>query len=244
VPDELDLGHLLRSTDGPTTGRIDADAVVRRARRRRNPKLAGTALASVLAVVVVLGGGIYGFGQLGGGTTTGSASSAVDSGARVPTAQAGAGGVAVGAARCGSATPALIPTQNGLVITVDFPATGARGDQVTGNATLTNTGSMRVTGSTGGPIVALSRGGVVVWHTDEHLPVPLRPLNLAPGASTRFGVTLTPLVCGTSDDKSGELRSDLPAAPGGQYQVSASIVVTSAGVGEQVTGPTTNFTVR
>jgi hypothetical protein len=242
--DELNLGDLLRSADAATTGRINADAVIRRARRRRVPRLVGAALASVCAVVVVVGGAVYGLGNLAV-STNGTASSAVDSGGTVPQAQPGTSGSGMAvASRCGYAAPQLSSTASGLVVTLDFPSTTTRGGVVTGVVTLTNAGAQRVTGSTGAPIITLSRNGIVVWHTDAAIPAPLRQLDLAHGASTSFQVVLSPLLCSKGDDRSGGLRADLPPAPAGQYQVSASVVVSVAGGGEQVSGPTHDLAIR
>lgn len=251
MPTDFNLGDLLRSGDGPTTAKIDVDAVIRRARRRRAPRVVGTALASVLAVVVIVGGGILGLPHLVGVSSGGSASSAVDSSGTVPKPQTAPGGGTAsggaetdGATRCGFPPPGLTPTPNGLVLTVKFPGSTAPGQRVTGIATLTNTGPRRVSGASGPPIIALSRSGIVIWHNNTSDPVPLRMIDLKPGASVTYDVAIVPLDCGPKDDPSGEVRDGLPAAPSGSYSVSASITVTVAGGSEQVAGPATNFTIR
>ena len=244
MPDELNLGDLLRSADTATTGKINADAVIRRARRRRVPRLVGAALVSVCAVVVVVGGAVYGLGNLAI-STNGTASSAVDSGGTVPKTQPDTSGSGMlAASRCGYVAPQLSPTTNGLVVALDLPSTVGRGGVVTGVVTLTNTGAQRVTGSTGVPVITLSQNGIVVWHTDAGTAASLRQFDLSHGASTTFQVVLSPLLCSKGDESSGELRTDLPPAPAGEYQVSASVVVAIAGGGEQVSGPTHKLTIR
>jgi hypothetical protein len=246
VPDELNLGDLLRSADSATTGKIDADAVIRRARRRRTPRLVGTALASVLAVVVVVGGAVYGLGNVAGSTT--GASSAVDSSGSAPKTQPQTrpqpDGNKANTSRCGYPVSQIAPTTDGLVIAVEFPSTATSAGPVRGLATLTNTGAAKVAGSSGGPIITLARNGVVVWHTDAGIPEPQQKIVLAPGASMTFPVVLSPSLCSKGDDGTGALRTDLPPAPVGEYAISASIVVSIGGVDEQVDGPTHNLTIR
>lgn len=225
-PRGLDLGRLLRSDDSRTNGRIDADAVIRRSRRRRGTKLAGLTTAWVLAGTLVIGGGVAGVRLLAtGSSSTGASSSA-------------AGGAAPDAAppakdaadpTCGSAAPATTITADGLSASVTIAGASDPGSTLTATVTLTNTGTARVAASVEQPRGAMVRDGVVTWRSPVVPTVAPRPINLAPGESTSFPVTIVADECTVGDDSA----IDLPPAPDGIYRVFASVVV-HAPAGDEV----------
>ncbi|MDM4764176.1 hypothetical protein QT381_14290 [Galbitalea sp. SE-J8] len=251
MPDRDDLTPLFSA---PSDRRIDTDAVVRRARRRRLPRqLAVGGVAAVAVVGLVIGGG-----SLLRGVATSTASGMADSASR-PEAAPGAGGAPDGAAGggtdaatdggpgqgpsggdaigiapleklnpCGGSLADLAPDPSGLVLTTDFPSVIEAGTaSVTGWVTLTNTGTGRVTGTTSAvPTITLSRDGRTVWHSNGPVIAMAAVVDLAPGESMRLGATLTPVVCDGTDEGRESFRDDLPAAAPGGYDVSAVIQVT------------------
>ena len=218
APAGLDLGRLLRSDDSLTEGRLDADAVIRRSRRRRGAKIAGFTTAWVLAGTLVIGGGVVGLRQLASGSSSSGSSSSVTGGA-APDAAPPAEDAAD--SPCGSPAPVATPLADGLSATVVIAQTASPGSTVTATATLTNTGTAPVTGAAEQPRGAMVRHGVVTWHSPIVPTVSPRRIDLAPGESTSFPVTIVADRCAAGHDNS----VDLPLADAGSYLVFASIVV-------------------
>ncbi len=258
MPSEDELRQ--RFHDEQPTGAIDLDAVLRRSRARRRPRVAAAALVSSLAVVgVVVPVSISVASQLHGvSSSAGSAASAPDS---APRALQGGGPVSSGGVRlapaeqinlCTEPVAELAPADDGLVLTVQpVDATaGAHGIPVT--VTLTNTGVERVTGSLSPfPALTLSRDGVVIWHSNGAVPSLAQEVDLAPGASTVLRTTLDAVVCGVEDDARASFRADLPSAPPGAYRLSAALDfspdttdASGGGAAVLVSGPTSPVTLH
>jgi hypothetical protein len=249
--------------DDEPSGSIDLDAVLRRSRARRRPRVAVAAIISSLAVVgIVVPVSI----SLAATHTTTSVLRA-GSGASAPDSAAGPvrlGGETTSGSEgikrapadkinlCGGALADPAPADDGLVLTVQAvdAAAGARGIPVT--VTLTNTGAQRVTGSLSPfPALTLSRDGVVLWHSNGPVPMLAQEIDLAPGAGTTFQTTFEPVVCGVEDDTQESFRADLPAAGAGEYRLSAALDFNpgtgdAAGGGSAVliTGPTSPVTLH
>ncbi len=249
MPSEAELRERFHHDDdrAPTGPQIDLDAVLRRSRARRRPRVIAVALVSSLAaigIIVPVSIGVLGsqFGPAGAG------SAASVPGAKAPQYANEGGGAAGGSAdapvhagtlnRCGAPLATPVPAADGLVLTVTpvDAAAGARGIPVT--VTLTNTGGAEVAGSLSPfPAITLSKNGTVLWHSNGPVPQLAQLLDLAPGASTTFTTSFEPLVCGAADDRAGSFRSDLPEAGPGVYQLSAALTVSTDTGPVLVTGP-------
>ncbi|HEY4266931.1 MAG TPA: hypothetical protein VGM94_01955 [Galbitalea sp.] len=249
APAGLDLGRLLRSDDSRTSGRLDADAVIRRSRRRRGTKLAGLTTAWVLAGTLVIGGGVVGLRQLAAGSgSSGSASSAA-SGSSGDKAQ-GTGGTEPTAAppaedaanpRCGSPAPVVTTTADGLAVTLTLrDTTEAAGSTASATVTLTNTGSETITGAVEQPRAGLVRGGVVTWHSPVVPTLSPRNIHLAAGDSTTFTVEIVADRCAAGQDDFARL----PAARPGSYLAFTSIVVHVAAGDEVVVSEGAQLRIR
>ncbi len=259
MPTESELRRQFH--DDEPHGSIDLDAVLRRSRARRRPRVAALAIVSSLAVVgIVVPVSISVASQQTGTLSAGSAASAPDS-ATAPKAlqggsASGSGGIKRAPAEkinlCTGTLAAPAPAEDGLVLTVQpvDAAAGARDIPVT--VTLTNTGAQQVTGSLSPfPTLTLSRDGTVLWHSNGAVPSLAQQIDLAPGASTTFSTTFEPVVCGVEDDEQPSFRAELPAAGPGDYRLSAALDFSPTAAGASgsgdavlVTGPTSPVTLH
>jgi hypothetical protein len=218
---EPELGPLFRKADADLP-RLDVDVILERSRRRRKPRVAAVASVLGLAAVGILSTGAYGLGHLAVGTS-GSTSSSVSA----PAAQPHRGDATCGAVTAQTSSPPTPPSARGLTASVRFAAVYA-GESARGTVTLINSGASTVTGSTGSPIVTLSKNGRVVWQS-------------ATGGSEGYSVKLAP-------GESMTLEADLEAgecAPTGHYQVVATIAVDVAnGTTATVTTTPTTLSIR
>ncbi len=263
MPSEDDLRHQLRDepTGGVTGGTIDLDAVLRRARARRRPRVAAVAVVSSLAVLgVVVPVSISVASSQTSTVAGGSAASVPDAGKAPEAVQGGdaSGGGAIKRAPADKinlctgtlATPA--PAADGLVLTVQPVDAAASARDIPVTVTLTNTGLQTVTGSLSPfPALTLSRDGIVLWHSNGAVPSLAQQIDLAPGASTTFATTFEPVRCGVADDEQPSFRDDLPTVGAGSYQLSAALDVTPDAPGPDgqisavlVTGPTSLVTLH
>ncbi len=266
MPTEAELREQFHDDDQPG-GRIDLDAVLRRSRARRRPRLiAVAAVSSLAALAIVVPVSVSGaLGQTGffSAASGSSASTRQDAaGQKAPEVAGPAGAGTGGAAGSGGAVDGVAPAQkvnlctgtladiapasNGLVLTVG-PVTAAAADRsIPATVTLTNTGSTAFSGSASPfPSVTLSRAGIVLWHSNGAVPSLAQQVELAPGASMTFSTTFEPLVCGVQDDERSSFRAGLPPTGPGSYQLSAVMAVSGAdGSSALVTGPAAGVTLR
>ena len=257
MPTESELRRQFH--DDEPGGAIDLDAVLRRSRARRRPRVLGAAVVSSLAVLaIVVPVSISVAGQqtavLSGGSALApdraTAPEAVRGGVSGSTATKPSPAAKLNLCATPRVTPA--PAYDGLVLTVQPVDAAADARDIPVTVTLTNTGARRVTGSLSPfPTLTLSRDGIVLWHSNGAVPSLAQQLDLAPGASTTFSSTFEPVVCGAEDEARSSFRADLPGAGPGAYQLSAAIDVTptttDAGgdVGAVlVTGPTSLVTLH
>jgi len=258
MPDEDELRQRLH--DDEPVGNIDLDAVLRRSRARRRPRVAAAALVSSLAVLGIVVPVSISLASPGTGTlSAGSAASSSDFAVAPDAAEGGATGPrlikrapADKINLCTGTLASVAPAEDGLVLTVPpvDAAAGARDIPVT--VTLTNTGAQPVTGSASPfPTLTLSRDGIVLWHSNGPVPSLAREIDLAPGASTTFETTFQPVICGVQDDAQESFHTDLPSAAAGQYQLSAALDFSPTATGaagrdaaELVTGPTSPVTLH
>jgi len=259
VPSESELRDRFRSGTLPR-GEIDVDAVIRRARARRRPRVVLAGAGSVLAIAAIAVPAVLVTSFPGAGADATSLTSAGGAAADEPAPESATDGAAGTQAydsvqreaagtlnACGEPVAEETPAESGLVISVapvDATATD-RGIPVT--VTLTNAGEERVTGTTGArPTVTFAGDGVVLWHTNGPEDLVARVVDLAPGQSMSYSTTFEPVVCGPADDAAEGFRPDLPAAGPGRYALSAAIDVAGedGSTTELVTGPATVITLR
>jgi len=252
MPTESELRRQFH--DDEPGGSIDLDAVLRRSRARRRPRVIAAAVVSSLAVIGIVvpvsisiagtrsATSLFDAGaasaprsapqssggpvHLGGESTNGSdASGSGASGAGGSIKRAPADKINL----CTGAVATPAPADDGLVLTVAPVDAAASARDIPVTVTLTNTGTQRVTGSLSPfPALTLSRDGIVLWHSNGPVPSLAQEIDLAPGATTSFDTTFQPVVCGVTDDEQESFRTGLPAAGPGSYQLSAALDMTPA----------------
>jgi hypothetical protein len=236
------------------SGQIDVDAVLRRTRARRRPRMALAGAGSMLAIAAIAVPAAFGsFAAPATETALVAGSGAGDSSAEAPGADGGALNPQMSYDRapaerlnlCTAQVADVPPAENGLVLTVE-PVTASSGDRgIPTIVTLTNTGSEPVSGTTAGhPAMTLSKGGVTLWHSNGPQTMIAIPVDLAPGESLQYPATFEPLICGVEDDTAETFRDDLPAVGSGVYQLSAAIDFTrnDGSFIDLVTGPAVRVT--
>ena len=237
---EPNLRHLF---DAPQpTNAIDVASVVRRSRARRTPKVLGITGVSVLAIGGLVFGGVQVLGLPAASDTAGSPPAA-DS---PMMSEAEDGAFADDTKRtaaeylnlCEEPVAVVAASATGLVLSVSFPSAPAGSAIVEGTVTMTNTGDSTLIGYTAAtPVITLAQDGIVVWHSNGPTTQEARQIALAPGASLEYAASFSPVVCRAEDDSRESFRTDLPAAPPGEYEVSAAIEFMGDFDAELVTGP-------
>lgn len=252
---ESELRSSLRDGGDSLPG-IDVKGVLSRSRsrRRRRELLVGgvTAVAALGILVPVAMGGLGGAAPASESTTAGSADLPDPLSEPETDAGPGAGGEeGIGLAPvsrlnlCGGTLAEVAPASSGLRLSVDFPD-AAIAEQVSGIATLTNTGAVRITGTTSAsPWMTLSRDGVVLWHTEAMILIAAE-VDLDPGESVQMPASVQPVECAVEDDADG-FRAELPVLPPGEYEVSGALEIApvdGSGPAELVVSPTDPVTLR
>ena len=216
-------------------GDIDVDAVLRRARARRRPRVVLAAAGSLVAIaaIAVPAVAFTGLGSSAGGASTVAGDEAAPQYA-TPDSASGAGDAATGIAvpragalnLCAAPVADTAPASNGLTLTVAPVTAQATDRHIVATVTLTNSGTTPIFGSTASePVLVLSRDGITIWHSNGVHDDSARLVDLGPGESMTYQTTFEPLVCGTEDDLQAEFRGDLPAAGPGTYLLYALIDV-------------------
>jgi len=232
VATESDLRDLLQGPDPEGRTAIDLDAVLRRARARRRPRVIAATAAGAFALVGVLTPVVVVSQQQAKQESLLVAEDASGGTAEAPMAGDTALVGMPSAATLNSCGEAVvdIPSSNGLVLEVTPLAATAGSANIPIDVTLRNDGSVRLVGVTASqPIVTFSRDGVVLWHTAGVQDSSGVIVDLDPGESMTYATTFEPLIC-TADDEpeavegdADGLREDLPAAGVGSYRLSAAI---------------------
>jgi hypothetical protein len=240
------LRHLFGDAPAPS---IDVSSVIRRSRARRAPRVLGAGAVAVLAIGTLAYGGFAGLAGLGGTST------ASDSGGAAPMMESDGGMTSMaedsrqkgaeGLSLCGAPVAEIPPSETGLVLSVAFPTEAAVGAaSIDGIVTMTNTGTQTVHGTAElSPTVTLSQDGTVIWHSHDAVIVTTM-IDLGPGEALDFDASLTPVACAPQDDQPGAFRSDLPAAPAGDYRLSAAIELYGDDTTTIVSGPSADLTLR
>ena len=260
MPTEAELREQFHDNDRPAGhDAINLDAVLRRSRARRRPRVAAIAVVgslAMLAVVVPVGVSTV-LGQPGPFSASSGSTAGDSNGLKAPESGPDAAGGAVDGGGIGLAPTQkvnlctgtlaeLAPASNGLLLTVEPVEAKATDRDIPVTVTLTNTGSTEFSGSASPfPVLTLSRDAIVLWHSNGAVPSLAAVINLAPGASVQFSTTFEPLVCGVADDERSTFRSELPAAGTGSYRLSAVLEVTAdTGSSVVVSGPAAAVTLR
>lgn len=258
MPTEAELREQFHGDDHPG-GEIDLDAVLRRSRARRRPRLIAIAAVSMLAVVGIVVPVTIGVAAGRTSTSVLSAGSAASSGSdhsaagdKAPESAAG-GGTSIDRAPadkvnlCTGTLAEVSPAQNGLLLTVQPVDAAAASRDIPVSVTLTNTGTQHLLGSTlASPAITFSRDGIVLWHSNGPVPMIALSVDLAPGASLTYSATFQPQICAVVDDEGPGFRDGLPPAGPGSYRLSAAIDFTPSDGSATVlvTGPTATATLR
>jgi hypothetical protein len=238
-------------------GQIDVDAVLRRARARRRPRVLLAGAGSVLAIAAIaVPAVITSYGAAGSSTDT--AFVAGDEAAAPESAGGDADGGAGDTAAvdrapaeklnlCTAPVAEIAPAANGLVITAEPVVAHAGDPSIPVTVTLTNTGDGNIFGTTGGrPALTLSGDGITLWHTNGPQDMIARIVDLGPGESMTYETSFEPLRCGIEDEGLESFRDDLPPVEAGTYRLSAAIDVShdDGSFVDLVTGPAVDVTLN
>ena len=251
MPSESELRDRFREGTLPR-GEIDVEAVLRRARARRRPRVLLAGAGGVLAVAAIAVPAALTTSLPGGSVHDASApystgESAADAGIAEGPAGTGLRAPAELLNRCGAPVAGYEPAPSGLVISVAPVEASAAERAIPVTVTITNTGSERITGTTGTrPTVTLARDGITIWHTNGPQDLGARVIDLAPGQSVSYPAEFQPLRCSPPDEEAEAFPPDLPAAGPGVYELSAAIDLTSADGtrSELITGPPVEVVLR
>ena len=232
MPSESELREAIRSSANITTTGIDSDAVVRRARARRVPKQLAFSSLSVLAIAGIATLGITTLPSLQPGPDVASESGVM---AMVPETSEDAAASGSGAKQsaalqlssnlCGMPTMSAEPNSADLTLSTNFPELApADGRSVIGTVVLTNSGTLRVRGSTAlQPVVSVARNGITVWHSNSLLNSQAVLIDLDPGQSFSYDAQFTAVECESEDDEGEQFRDNLAPLTPGVYQISAEL---------------------
>lgn len=257
---ESELRAWLAETGPAPAGELDVSSIVGRSRRRRLPAQLAVGGFVTLAVAGIGVASVTGLRIFGGSaaSTTASESAVDENGDRSnvdePASQGGqepsdasSGGIALAPAYklnpCGGELAEVAVSASGLEASTRFsPAAANSSASVDGTVVMTNTGSQRVTGTTGGsPAITVSQNGVVAWHSNGPVAAIAVLVDLAPGESMEYPASFTPVRCEVEDDAAEQFRDALPPLAPGTYELSAAIdFVPDDGTGapaDLVTGP-------
>jgi hypothetical protein len=234
------------------SGRIDVEAVLRRSRARRRPRIVLAGAGSVLAIAAIAVPATLGsFATTTAGEDTaliaegGAADGAEFSQPQAPDADSSGESMwdrppAEKLNLCSAPVAEVAPAENGLVLSVEPVTASAAARGIPTIVTMTNTGTEPVSGTTAGlPAMTLSQGGVTLWHSNGPQTMIAIPVELEPGESLQYPATFEPVRCGTEDDLAETFRENLPAVGPGLYQLSSAIDFTrnDGSFIDLVTGP-------
>lgn len=252
MPSDSELRRRFQEGTQPR-GEIDLDAVLRRSRARRRPRVVLAGAGSILAIAAIAVPAVV-TSYTGSGVTTDSAFVAGDSDEAAAPEAAGGGmadtQVLPDVTRinlCGASVAEAAPAPDGLAISA-APVTADAADRgIPVTVTLTNDGPDRIFGTTPSrPALTLARDGVTIWHTNGPSDLMARIVDLRPGESMTYETTFEPVVCAPEDDAGESFREELPAAGPGTYLLTAVIEVShdDGSAVDLVTGPAVAVTLN
>lgn len=246
MPDEKDLRELFAAET--VNHSLDPKRIVARSRARRLPKQLAAAAIGTLAIAGITVVAVQ-TTQLTQPTATSMLADQSAGGSAPAEGYELKRAPAEKLNLCTGPVAEPVPSTYGLQLDVAFPATAPTGTApIQGTVRLTNTSAVQVTGTTAAtPAITLSQGGVVLWHSNGPMITSLAVVTLAPGASMEYQASFTPVRCDVDDDLAESFRPDLPAVPGGSYELSAAIDFSPSAQDaaiDLVTGPRSNITLQ
>lgn len=224
MPTESELRDLLSRPQLSNT--IDADAIIKRSRARRLPRQLA---AGAIGTLAILGISVVGVQTLR--LPDQSAITATEQETALTAPENGLAGDSIARAPaerlnlCEGTLADVVPSRFGLQLDVEFPAAAMAGvEAINGVVRLTNTGSDRITGTTGATsAVTISENATVLWHSNGPTILSLVIVDLAPGESLVYEASIVPVRCSIDDDLAGSFPADLPPLAPGNYELSAAI---------------------
>lgn len=202
--DENELRAHLSSDEQPAI-EIDTAAVVSRSKARRRPRQLAVGVVGALAAASLLFAGINTFPRTGeltaGSSVAEDSSTRMDSNSGADMAESyltpDEGGVAE---MCGAIIPTTAASPYGLAIELDLASPVTASGSAFGTVRLTNTSDEAVTGTTASmPDVNLTRDTVSISHSPDAQILSVIPVNLQPGQSIEFAVSIAIYDCTTID---------------------------------------------
>lgn len=225
---ESDLRDLLRGPD-PEGPAIDVDAVLRRARSRRRPRVIAASAAGALALVGVLTPVAFLAWPGEEAALIAAEESAADSDAGGATELALP--IAAEALDACGAPLAELPQDPVLVLEMAALSAPSGAESIPVEVVLRNVGPDPITGvARPVPAIAVAASdGIVQWRAVGESADPIL-LSLAPGESMTFTATIDPVACPAGDGTDpAAVPADLLAAGPGTYLVRAALDVTPDG---------------
>ena len=202
--DENELRAHLSSGEQPAI-EIDTAAVVLRSKARRRPRQLAVGVVGALAAASLLFAGINTFPRTG--ELTAGSSVAEDSSTRMDS-EGGADSAesflapendAI-AETCSAIIPTTAASPYGLAIELDLASPVTASGSAFGTVRLTNTSDATVTGTTASvPDVNLIRDTVSISHSPDAQILSVIPVNLQPGQSIEFAISIAIYDCTTID---------------------------------------------
>ncbi|WP_341952393.1 hypothetical protein [Salinibacterium sp. TMP30] len=202
--DESDIRSHLVDAETPAIA-INTDAIISRSKARRRPRQLAVGAVSVLAAASLVFAGVNTFPRTGDLTTAGSmadeSSTRMDSDAGADNAESYLAPDAVmDRETCGAIIPSQAASPYGLALELDLPGPVTASGSAFGTVRLTNTSDVAVTGTTASvPDVNLTRDSVSISHSPDAQILSVIPVNLQPGQSIEFAVSLAIYDCTTID---------------------------------------------
>ena len=230
---EAELRRLLGETDNQSAP-IALASVLRRSSRRRRTRQVAVIASSAFAVLGISVAAMTGLAGLGGGSPSAISGVAYSADSEAADAVADpdkppqlASGPVGSATECGAQVSADTPDNSKLTITTDLSADLGPGGRISGTVTLTNSSRDRIVGtSSPTPVVTLWKNGRNLWTSVSPTVSSAENLDLQPGQSRSYSVTLSPVRCiplaSSAPDATSTQRELVP----GVYQLSAAIAFT------------------
>jgi hypothetical protein len=204
MADDSDIRSHLVDAETPAI-EIDTDAIISRSKARRRPRQFAVGAVGVLAAASLVFAGVNTFPRTGDLTAASimaeESSTSADSDAGADTAESyRAPDQEAIAETCGAIIPSTAASPYGLALELDLPGPVTASGSAFGTVRLTNTSDAAVTGTTAAvPDVNLTRDSVSISHSPDAQILSVIPVNLQPGQSIEFAVSLAIYDCTTID---------------------------------------------
>ncbi len=233
---ESELRRLLANTDGQSAP-IALARVLRRSSHRRRTRQCAVVISSAFAVLGISIAAVTGLGGLGAGSPSSvsgvaysTESQSADSLATPDNPPQIALGPVGSATECGAPFSTDTSHNSELTVTTDLSADSGPGGRISGTVTLTNSSRERIVGvSSPTPVVTLWQNGRNLWTSISPMVSSAESLDLRPGQSRSYSVTLSPVQCVPLENSASDPPSTQRELIPGTYQLSAAIAFTVYG---------------